>query len=52
MLLGDEDGGAVVPPTWMERVIEMFEERHEIDQKRLAALADGSSMEGPKKFRC
>jgi hypothetical protein len=36
----------------MERAIEMCDERHKIDQKILAALAEGSSMqEAVGRFR-
>ncbi|KAI0387232.1 ribonuclease E inhibitor RraA/Dimethylmenaquinone methyltransferase [Hypomontagnella monticulosa] len=51
-LIGDADGVVVVPPSLMEAVVEMCEERAEIDRKTMEALQGGAEM-GPtlKKFR-
>ncbi|KAH6683520.1 ribonuclease E inhibitor RraA/Dimethylmenaquinone methyltransferase [Plectosphaerella plurivora] len=52
ILVADEDGVVVVPPSLTEQVIDLCQERFEIDEKTLAALADGVPMgEALKKFR-
>ncbi|KAL5042328.1 hypothetical protein BDW71DRAFT_147081 [Aspergillus fruticulosus] len=46
MLVGDEDGVVVIPPSLMENVVELCRERWEIDLKTLEALKNGELM-GP-----
>lgn len=52
VLVGDEDGVVVVPPSLAEQVIELCQERLEIDEKTLAALGEGSPMgDAIRRFR-
>lgn len=52
ILVADEDGVVVVPPSLTDQVIELCQERFEIDEKTFAALADGVPMgEAIKRFR-
>lgn len=46
LLIGDENGVVVVPPSLMEQVVELCQERYEIDKKTFAALRAGEPM-GP-----
>lgn len=46
ILVGDENGVVVVPPTLMEQVVELCQERFEIDEKTMQALRAGEPM-GP-----
>jgi regulator of RNase E activity RraA len=46
ILVGDENGVVVVPPTLMEQVVELCQERFEIDEKTMEALHAGEAM-GP-----
>lgn len=46
ILVGDENGVVVVPPSLMEQVVEICQERSEIDGKTFAALRAGEPM-GP-----
>lgn len=44
ILVGDRNGVVVVPPSLMENVINLCQERFEIDEKTFAALRDGEEM--------
>lgn len=44
--MGDENGVVVVPPTLMGQVVELCQERFEIDEKTMEALRAGEPM-GP-----
>lgn len=46
ILVGDENGVIVVPPSLMEQAVELCRERHEIDEKTFSALRAGEPM-GP-----
>ncbi|KAJ5132729.1 RraA-like protein [Penicillium atrosanguineum] len=46
ILVGDENGVVVVPPTLMEQVVELCQERFDIDEKTMKALRAGEAM-GP-----
>lgn len=46
VLVGDENGALVVPPSLLEQVIEICQDRFEIDEKTFAALRAGEPM-GP-----
>ncbi|KAJ5683884.1 ribonuclease E inhibitor RraA/Dimethylmenaquinone methyltransferase [Penicillium maclennaniae] len=46
ILVGDENGVVVVPPTLMEQVVELCQERFDIDEKTMEALRAGEAM-GP-----
>ena len=46
ILVGDENGVVVVPPSLLEQVIELCQERFEIDEKTMQALRAGEAM-GP-----
>lgn len=46
ILVGDENGVVVVPPTLMEQVVELCQERFQIDEKTMQALRAGEPM-GP-----
>lgn len=46
ILVGDENGVVVVPPTLMEQVVELCQERFETDEKTMQALRAGEPM-GP-----
>lgn len=46
MMVGDENGVVVVPPSLMEAVVELCQERYEIDEKTFSALRAGEPM-GP-----
>ena len=52
ILAGDPDGVVVVPPSLMDEVIALCQERAEVDEKTFAALRAGEEM-GPtiKRFR-
>lgn len=50
VLVGDENGVVVVPPSLMEQVVELCQERFEIDIKTFAALRTGEAM-GPTILR-
>lgn len=45
-LVGDADGVVVVPPSLMESIVQICEERAEIDRKTVEALQRGEEM-GP-----
>lgn len=52
VLVGDADGVVVVPPSLMEQVIELCQQRADMDAKTMEALKAGSSMgDAMKKFR-
>lgn len=44
ILVGDRNGVVVVPPSMMENVINLCQERFETDEKTFAALRDGEEM--------
>ena len=46
ILIGDSDGGVVVPPSLVEQVVALCQERAEIDEKTFSALRAGEEM-GP-----
>ncbi|KAJ5095518.1 ribonuclease E inhibitor RraA/Dimethylmenaquinone methyltransferase [Penicillium alfredii] len=46
ILVGDENGVVVVPPPLVQQVVELCQERWEIDEKTMAALKAGEPM-GP-----
>lgn len=46
ILVGDENGVVVVPPTLIDQVVEFCQERFEIDEKTMEALRAGEPM-GP-----
>ncbi|KAJ5239818.1 ribonuclease E inhibitor RraA/Dimethylmenaquinone methyltransferase [Penicillium chermesinum] len=46
ILVGDENGVVVVPPSLLEQVVELCQERFEIDEKTMEALRAGEAM-GP-----
>ncbi len=46
ILVGDENGVVVVPPSLLEQVVELCQERFEIDEKAMQALRRGEPM-GP-----
>ncbi len=46
MIVGDEDGVVVVPPSLCEQVVELCQERSEIDERTVQALKAGELM-GP-----
>lgn len=46
MMVGDENGVVVVPPSLVEQVVDLCQERFEIDEKTFAALRSGEPM-GP-----
>lgn len=46
ILVGDENGVVVVPPTLIEQVVGLCQERSEIDEKTMEALRAGEPM-GP-----
>ncbi|KAL1857005.1 hypothetical protein VTK73DRAFT_8153 [Phialemonium thermophilum] len=46
ILVGDDDGVVVVPPSLVDQVVQLCQERKEIDEKTMQALADGEAM-GP-----
>lgn len=50
IMVGDENGVVVVPPSLMEQVVELCQERFEIDEKTFAALRAGEPM-GPTILR-
>ncbi|KAJ5613729.1 PrpF protein [Penicillium herquei] len=52
IMVGDENGVVVVPPSLMEQAVELCQERFEIDEKTFAALRAGEPM-GPtiKRYR-
>lgn len=49
-MVGDAEGVVVVPPTLMEKAIDLCQERADIDEKTLAALRKGDEM-GPTIVR-
>ncbi|KAJ9630845.1 hypothetical protein H2203_001370 [Taxawa tesnikishii (nom. ined.)] len=52
VLVGDQDGVVVVPPSLVDRVVEICSERKEIDAKMMEALNSGMEMgTAMKKFR-
>ncbi|KAH7131143.1 ribonuclease E inhibitor RraA/Dimethylmenaquinone methyltransferase [Dactylonectria macrodidyma] len=52
IFVGDEDGVVSVPPSLVDEVVALCEERAEIDAKTFAALRDGMGMGAAiKKFR-
>lgn len=52
ILVGDEDGVVVIPKSLCEHVVQLCQERKEIDAKTLSALNSGKEMgETIKKFR-
>jgi regulator of RNase E activity RraA len=46
ILVGDENGVVVVPSSLLEQVVELCQERFEIDEKTMQALRAGEPM-GP-----
>ncbi|KAJ5792906.1 ribonuclease E inhibitor RraA/Dimethylmenaquinone methyltransferase [Penicillium pulvis] len=44
ILVGDENGVVVVPPSLLEQAVELCQERFEIDEKTMEALRAGESM--------
>lgn len=46
ILVGDENGVVVVPPSLLEQAVELCKERFEIDEKTMTALRAGDAM-GP-----
>lgn len=46
ILVADADGAVVVPPSLLDKVIELCQERAEIDEKTFEALRKGEAM-GP-----
>lgn len=44
IMVGDENGVVVVPPSLMEQVVDLCQERFEIDEKTFAALRAGEPM--------
>ena len=44
ILVGDREGVVVVPPSLMEQVIQLCEERAAIDEKTFDALRNGEEM--------
>jgi regulator of RNase E activity RraA len=44
LLVGDIDGVVVVPPSLVEQVVALCEERAEIDRKTMEALRNGEEM--------
>ena len=44
ILVGDENGVVVVPPSLLEQVVELCQERFEIDEKTMEALRAGEPM--------
>jgi len=52
ILVGDEDGVVVVPPSLVDQVVEICKERKEIDDNMMKALEEGMEMgTAMKKFR-
>ena len=52
VLVGDADGVVVVPPSLMDQVVHLCQERAEIDEKTFAALHAGKGMgESIQMFR-
>lgn len=49
ILVGDENGAVVVPPSLLEQVVELCQERFEIDGKTMQALRAGEPMGGTIK---
>jgi regulator of RNase E activity RraA len=50
--VGGQDGVVVVPPSLVEQVVALCQERKEIDAKTLEALSSGAGMaESIRKFR-
>lgn len=46
LMIGDEDGVVVTPPSLIEQVVALCEERAEIDEKTFEGLRNGEAM-GP-----
>jgi regulator of RNase E activity RraA len=44
ILVGDENGVVVVPPSLTQQVVELCQERFEIDEKTMEALRAGEAM--------
>lgn len=44
LLVGDNDGVVVVPPSLVEQVVQLCEERKKIDEKTMADLKAGAEM--------
>lgn len=44
LIVGDQDGCVVVPPSLVDQVVALCAERKEIDEKMMAALHDGEEM--------
>jgi regulator of RNase E activity RraA len=44
ILVGDQNGVVVVPPSLVEQVVALCQERFEIDEKTFAALRAGEPM--------
>lgn len=44
LLVGDNDGVVVVPPSLVDQVVQLCSERKEIDAKTVAALDAGTPM--------
>jgi regulator of RNase E activity RraA len=52
LIVGDQDGVVVVPPSLVEQVVQLCQERKEIDEKTLGALQAGTGMgDAIRKFR-
>ena len=46
LLVGDQDGVVVVPPSLVDQVVQLCQERKEIDEKTMRDLQAGAEM-GP-----
>lgn len=52
LIVGDQDGVVVVPPSLVDKVVEICRERKDIDDRMMKALKEGSAMgEAMAKFR-
>jgi regulator of RNase E activity RraA len=52
IIVGDHDGVVIVPPSLVEKVVEICADRKEVDAKTMEALKNGAGMaESLKKFR-
>jgi regulator of RNase E activity RraA len=52
ILAGDHDGVVVIPPSLVDKVVALYQERKEVDDKTMAALRGGMGMgEALKTFR-
>jgi regulator of RNase E activity RraA len=52
ILVGDQDGVVVVPPSLVDKVVALCQDRKDVDDKILDALSKGETMENAmKRFR-